>query len=163
LDDALTTSTPTSLPARALAFLGVERIERRSVGLMTAHSFFMGCATVFFETAASASFLARFDSRFIPWVYLAAAVVNIVTGSIYARVQKRASFSGLMKGTLWFLLVLVATVRIGFGISNVAWVAFAGLVSYRIIKRAPDELGVRRALCHFVATLEKWPVVGAVD
>jgi hypothetical protein len=31
--------TPPSLPARALAFLGVERSERRSVGLMTAHSF----------------------------------------------------------------------------------------------------------------------------
>ena len=130
--------TPLSLPARALAFLGVERSERRSVGLMTAHSFFMGCSTVFFETAASASFLARFESRFIPWVYLAAAVVNIVTGSIYARMQKRASFSGLMKGTLWFLLALVVTVRLGFAVSTVAWVAFAGLVSYRIISSLTD-------------------------
>jgi hypothetical protein len=135
LDAALTT---TSIPGRALAFLGVERIERRSVALMTAHSFFMGCSTVFFETAASASFLARFDSRFIPWVYLAAAVVNIVTGSVYARVQRRASFSGLMKGTLWFLLALATTVRIGFAVSNVAWVAFAGLVSYRIISSLTD-------------------------
>ena len=105
---------------------------------MTAHSFFMGCSTVFFETAASASFLARFESRFIPWVYLAAAVVNIVTGSIYAGVQKRASFSGLMKGTLWFLLGVVATVRLGFAVSSVAWVAFAGLVSYRIISSLTD-------------------------
>lgn len=124
--------------ARPLALLGVESTERRSVGLMTAHSFFMGCATVFFETAASASFLARFESRLIPWVYLAAAVVNIVTGSIYARVQKRASFAGLMKGTLWFLLGLVVTVRLGFALSSLAWVAFAGLVSYRIISSLTD-------------------------
>ena len=130
--------TPLSLPGRALAFLGVERSERRSVGLMTAHSFFMGCSTVFFETAASASFLARFESRFIPWVYLAAAVVNIITGSVYARMQKRASFSGLMKGTLWFLLAVVVTVRLGFAVSSVAWVAFAGLVSYRIISSLTD-------------------------
>lgn len=105
---------------------------------MTAHSFFMGCSTVFFETAASASFLARFEAKFIPWVYLAAAVVNVVTGSIYARVQRRASFSGLMKGTLWFLLGLVAAVRLGFAVSNIAWVAFAGLVSYRIISSLTD-------------------------
>lgn len=105
---------------------------------MTAHSFFMGCATVFFETAASASFLARFASHFIPWVYLAAAVANIVTGSVYARVQKRASFSRLMKGTLWFLLGLVVTVRLGFFASTMAWIAFGGLVSYRIISSLTD-------------------------
>jgi CRP-like cAMP-binding protein/ATP/ADP translocase len=130
--------TKASLAARALSFLGVESSERRTAGLMTAHSFFMGCSTVFFETAASASFLARFESRFIPWVYLAAAAVNIVTGSVYARMQKRASFSGLMKGTLWFLLAIVATVRVGFAVSNVAFVAFAGLVSYRIISSLTD-------------------------
>jgi hypothetical protein len=120
------------------ALLGVERAERGSVALMTAHSFFMGCATVFFETAASAAFLHRFESKYIPWVYLVAAVANVATGSVYARVQKRASFAGLMKGTLWFLLALVVTVRVGFAISDVAWVAFAGLVSYRIISSLTD-------------------------
>jgi HEAT repeat protein len=121
-----------------LGLLGIERSERRSVGLMTAHSFFMGCATVFFETAASATFLARFDAQMIPWVYVAAAGANLVTGSIYARVQKRASFADLMKGTLWFLLALVVTVRVGFSVSRVAWVAFAGLVSYRVISSLTD-------------------------
>ena len=58
---------------RALALLGVAESERRSVGLMGAHSFFMGSATVFFETAASAAFLSRFPSSTLPWVYLAAA------------------------------------------------------------------------------------------
>ena len=41
---------------------GVEAGEGRTAGLMLAHSFFMGLATVFFETAASALFLARFGS-----------------------------------------------------------------------------------------------------
>ena len=52
---------------------------------MIAHSFFMGCGTVFFETAASASFLSRYPS--LPWVYVAAAGVNTVTGAVYARAQ----------------------------------------------------------------------------
>lgn len=73
-----------------LAFLGVQPAEERGGALMTAHSFFMGCATVFFETAASATFLSRFASSYLPWVYIAAAGVNTVTGGVYSRVQKRA-------------------------------------------------------------------------
>ncbi len=120
------------------AFLGVEANERRSVVLMLAHSFFMGSAMVYFETAASASFLARFASSMIPWVYIAAALVNLGTGAAYARAQKRASFSALMKGTLWFLFALVVAVRLGFALSSAAWVAFAGLVVYRILSILTD-------------------------
>ena len=106
--------------------------------LMIAHSFFMGCGTVFFETAASASFLSRYASSWLPWVYVAAAGVNTVTGTVYARAQSRVSFARLMRGTLGFLLVLVLAVRLGFAISGMAWVAFAGLVSYRIISSLTD-------------------------
>lgn len=120
------------------ALLGVEPGERRSVALMLAHSFFMGTAAVYFETAASASFLSRFSGSMLPWVYIAAAVVNLGTGAAYARVQKRASFSTLMKGTLWFLLGLVVAVRAGFAVSSAAWIAFAGLVVYRILSILTD-------------------------
>ena len=123
---------------RALSFLGVEPTERRSAGLMTAHSFFMGCSTVFFETAASATFLARFPSSYLPWVYIAAAGVNTVTGTVYSTAQRRVSFSRLMKGTLWFLLAIVLSVRVGLAVSGLAWVAFAGLVSYRIVSSLTD-------------------------
>ena len=56
--------------------------------LMALHSFAMGLATVFFETAASALFVARFGAAALPWVYIAAAVVNTGTG---ARLLRRAS------------------------------------------------------------------------
>src|SRR4029077_10253044 len=69
----------------ALAFLGVQPAERRSALLMIAHSFCMGCATVFFETAASALFLSSFEKEMLPWVYVAAAAVNIMTGAVYAK------------------------------------------------------------------------------
>ena len=47
----------------------------------------MGLATVFFETAASALFLARFGASALPYVYLAAALLNTATGLVYTRVQ----------------------------------------------------------------------------
>ena len=123
---------------RVLAFLGVEPSEGRAVALMAAHSFAMGWATVLFKTAASATFLARFPGSYLPWVYIAAAGVNTVTGTVYANVQRRVSFARLMKGTLWFLLAMVLSVRTGFAVSNVAWVAFAGLVSYRVLASLTD-------------------------
>jgi CRP-like cAMP-binding protein len=121
-----------------LAFLGVAPGEERGVALMAAHSFAMGCSTVFFETAASATFLTRFSASYLPWIYIAAAAFNTVTGTVYARVQQRVSFARLMKGTLWFLLAIVASVRTGFALTNVAWIAFAGLVSYRILSSLTD-------------------------
>lgn len=134
--------------ARALAYLGVQHGEERSVVLMIAHAFFMGCATVFFETAASAFFLARFEARVIPWVYLAAAVVNLATGAVYGWVQSRVSFAQLMKGTLWLLLVAVVLMRVGFAVTSAPWLVFGGLVGYRVLSSLTD--------------LEYWAVAGRI-
>ncbi len=123
---------------RWLRLLGVEPTEERSVALMSAHAFFMGAATVFFETAVAAFFLARFDTRHLPWVYVAAAVVNMVTGTLYAKVQQKVRFSRLMSGTLWFLLVTVLAFRFGLGVSTAAWLAFGGLVGYRVLSILTD-------------------------
>jgi hypothetical protein len=112
--------------------------ESRSVGLMLGHSFAMGAATVFFETAASALFLARFGSSALPYVYVAAALLNTATGLVYARVQDRVPFARLMTGTLWFLLVSVAALRVGLGMSGAAWLTFLLLVWYRALSILTD-------------------------
>ena len=123
---------------RGLSWLGVQPSEERLAILMIAHSFFMGCATVFFETAASATFLSRFAASWLPWIYIAAAGVNTITGGVYARAQGRLGFAHLMKGTLLFLFVLVLAVRFGLAISTLPWVAFGGLVAYRVISSLTD-------------------------
>ena len=105
---------------------------------MLAHSFAMGAATVFFETAASALFLAHFGASALPYVYVAAAVLNTATGAVYARVQDRVPFSRLMTGTLWFLLVSVAALRVGLGMSAAAWLIFLLLVWYRALSILTD-------------------------
>jgi ATP:ADP antiporter, AAA family len=118
--------------------LGVHAGEGRSVGLMVAHSFAMGTATVFFETAASAMFLAQFDKQYLPWVYIAAALLNLGTGSAYSAVKDRVSFPRLMAGTLVFLLVSVVSVRVGLAFSGAAWLVFASLVWYRVLSILTD-------------------------
>ena len=98
---------------------------------MLGHSFAMGASTVFFETAASALFLARFGSAALPYVYVAAALLNTATGLVYTRVQDRVPFARLMTGTLWFLLGTVVALRVGLGASGAGWLVFLLLVWYR--------------------------------
>lgn len=116
----------------------MQRGEGRSAALMIGHSFFMGASTVFFETAASALFLSQFEKQALPWVYMAAAVLNVVTGAVYSGLRARAAFDRLMAGTLLFLLVSVCALRVGLLLSSAAWLVFASLVWYRVLSILTD-------------------------
>jgi ATP:ADP antiporter, AAA family len=106
----------------------------------------MGTATVFFETAASSLFLARFGSGWLPYVYVAAAVVNTVAGVGYSALQARTSFRRLMMATVAFLLATTLLLRVGLGLTDGAWLFFLLLVWYRVISILTD--------------LEFWAVAG---
>jgi HEAT repeat protein len=108
------------------------------VSLMVLHSFAMGTSTVFFETAASALFLARFASGALPWVYLAAAGVNTLTGLAYARLQARLSFRALMLGTVAFLLAGLVALRGGLALVDAGALVFGLLVFYRVLSALTD-------------------------
>ena len=124
--------------SRLLAFLGIHAGEGRSSLLMVGHSFFMGSSTVFFETAASALFLSQFEGKTLPWVYVAAALLNIATGAVYSRIKERVSFAQLMTGTPLFLLLSVCAFRFGLQLSSAAWLSFASLVWYRVLSILTD-------------------------
>jgi hypothetical protein len=123
---------------RLRSFLNLESGEGRTASLMIAHAFAMGASTVFFETAASALFLARFGAGSLPYVYLAAAAVNTVTGAAYTAVQPRLRFRSLMVGTVGVLLVSVAGVRAGLALTDAAWLTFFLLVWYRVLSILTD-------------------------
>jgi len=135
-----------SFPERAAARLGLEPGEGRGAALMLAHSFAMGLSTVFFETAASALFLARFDKHALPYVYIGAAVLNTLTGLGYTAALHRLRFGSLMRGTLLFLLLAVLLLRAGLQVSSAGAIVFALLVFYRILSALTD--------------LEYWAVAG---
>src|SRR5688572_4348132 len=123
---------------RLLSVFDVRAGEGRTTILMLAHSFFMGLATVFFETAAAALFLERFGPDVLPFVYLAAAVLNTATGAVYAAVQARVPFRALMAGTLLFLLVTTAGLRLGLAFGKAGALLFVLLVWYRAVSALTD-------------------------
>ncbi len=127
-----------NLGQRAAAVFDVQPGEGRTASLMLAHAFSMGLATVFFETAASALFLARYPSSLLPWVYIAAAVVNTATGLAYTALQARLGFARLMQGTLAFLLVATLVFRAGLAWTDGAALVFGLLVFYRVVSILTD-------------------------
>lgn len=127
-----------NLSQRAAAVFDVQPGEGRNASLMLAHAFAMGLATVFFETAASALFLARYPSSLLPWVYIAAAIVNTTTGLVYTALQSRMGFARLMQGTLLFLLVVTLVFRAGIAWTDSAAMVFGLLVFYRVVSILTD-------------------------
>lgn len=117
---------------------GLEPGEGRTASIMLAHAFCMGAATVFFETAASALFLTRFDASAIPIVYIVAAAVSVVTGLAYSRLERHVAFWPLMSGTLVFLLATVLVFRGAIAAMTSAFVFFALFVWYRVISILTD-------------------------
>jgi HEAT repeat protein len=105
---------------------------------MLAHSFAMGLATVFFETAASALFLERYGPETLPFVYIAAALLNTATGAVYTGIRGRVGFSWLISGTLLFLLGTTLLLRVGLALSDSAWLLAATLVYYRAVSALTD-------------------------
>ncbi len=131
-------SPPMTLVSRVSDALGIETAERRSVALMLGHSFAMGLATTFFETAASALFLARFAAPLLPWVYITAAALNTATGLVYSNVGRRVPFARLMSSTLILLIVTVSLLRAGLALTAAPWLVFALLVWYRAVSALTD-------------------------
>ena len=144
----MTAESVNALPRRRSLWgrFGIEPGEERGASLMLAHSAFMGFATVFFETAASALFLGHFSATSLPSVYLAAAGLSAATGFLYSRLQNRVSFSRLMTGTLLTLFVVVAALRGALSFSEAAGLFFFAMVFYRVLSIMTD--------------LEYWAVAG---
>jgi len=139
-------SSNSTVRSRLWSRFGVQPAEERSAALMLAHSAFMGFATVFFETAASALFLGQFGASALPSVHLAAAALSAATGYAYSRLQNRISFSRLMTGTLLSLILVVGALRGALSFSQAASLFFFAMVFYRVLSILTD--------------LEYWAVAG---
>jgi AAA family ATP:ADP antiporter len=130
----------------SLRAFGLESGEGRTAGLMSLHSFAMGLSTAFVETAASALFVTRFGPRALPWVYIAAAFVNVGAGALFEAARRRLAFRRLMAALLVFLLALVLGLRVGLALTDAAVLVFALFVFYRVLSVLTD--------------LEYWAVAG---
>ena len=79
--------------------------EERPVALLFALSFCCGAATVTFESAAGAQFLADFSADQLSWVYILSAGVTSLIGWIYIRLERGLELATLLRGTMSALLI----------------------------------------------------------
>jgi len=78
------------------------------LSILLAHSFLKGVARVFFETPANTIFLTKFTAGSLPAVYIGTAIVSILIGLIYAKLEERISARSLLTVTLVFLTAMTA-------------------------------------------------------
>ena len=74
----------------------LERGEGKLVTLMIFYSAAVGVPRIFTITAAQAYFLEKFDAQSLPYVYLFAAFINILVGTLYLRLEQKLTFSKLL-------------------------------------------------------------------
>jgi AAA family ATP:ADP antiporter len=98
-----------SRPLKALAvLLNIRPGDGLPLCILLAHSFLKGVARVFFETPANTIFLVKFSAGSLPGVYIGTAVVSILFGLAYAKLEERISARKLLTVTLIFLTVVTA-------------------------------------------------------
>jgi AAA family ATP:ADP antiporter len=115
------------------SLLNVEPGEGRLVALLFLHSFLLGMANNFVQTAAFALFMTEFDAQTLALVYVATALVVPLLTFVYLRLGQRLSFSHLLLVNLGFLLLLVSAFRLGLGVGNASAVVFALPILFQVL------------------------------
>lgn len=90
-------------PAAINKVFNIKPGEEHIVMLLFSFSFLMGLAVVFYETAAYSLFLSRYEATDLPYIYIGAAVLIIICGSLYSYIESHFDFVRLMIGTLVML------------------------------------------------------------
>lgn len=118
---------------RLLATLNVRQEEVRAVRWLFLHHFFQGFGEALFFTVANALFLTHFAVTELPRALLAAAVVLLVVGRLYAWLEHRLPVRRLLPGVVMTLVLLVLLTWLGVIAAGTATMAFALIVVHRVI------------------------------
>lgn len=103
---------------RLLAALHVEKGERRPFLLLFGLAACLGVARVCFYTSSNALFLARFDTRYLPYVYMATAAVTAATGILYSRLKARVPLGRLFGLSAAVLAGSLVALRVALALSD---------------------------------------------
>ncbi|GAB4578915.1 MAG: hypothetical protein Fur0022_16520 [Anaerolineales bacterium] len=130
----LTPSSPISNRFQRIGqTVGVLPGEGEPFLLLLGQSFFLGIALITYYSAANALFLSRFSSDTLPYVYLVAAGVIILTGLGFYRLQTLIPFATLLVGNLGILLAGIVGLRILLDVSGQDVIYFSVLVWLRLL------------------------------
>jgi ATP:ADP antiporter, AAA family len=107
--------------------------EGRLVLLLLAHTFLIGCARIFTRTAGYALFLAQFDARALPYVYIAISIFAALASFGYLKLSERLSVSKLSLAAAAFLALATFGLRAALGASRAGWLVFLLPVWYEVM------------------------------
>ncbi len=97
-----------SLKKNIASFFRIRPGEGPAVASLFLFSFLLGLSSLFFETTSNAIFLATVGASSIPIIYLASAVVLVLAGLAFSRLEKQLSPSRLLTIELIFLFISIA-------------------------------------------------------
>jgi AAA family ATP:ADP antiporter len=85
----------------------IEKDEFLPLGFLFIHSFLNGIALTFFETTANTLFLMHYNTSELPYVYILTALVSVIAGFYYSKLEEKLSIEKLLKITMLFVLSIV--------------------------------------------------------
>lgn len=88
-------------------FKSIEKEEVLPLILLFSYSFLNGFALIFFETTANTLFLMQYDTQTLPYVYMLTAVVSVISGYTYSKIEERVSIIKLLKISMLFVIAVV--------------------------------------------------------
>ncbi|EDZ63576.1 transporter, Major Facilitator superfamily [Sulfurimonas gotlandica GD1] len=111
-------------------FKSIEKDEVQPLLLLFLHSFLNGLSLTFFETTANTLFLMKYDTSQLPYVYIITAIVSVIAGFYYSKLENKLSIQKLLKITLLFVLsiFIIFLVLIKFSDSKLA---FMGIMVFK--------------------------------
>jgi ATP/ADP translocase len=114
------------------ATLNIKEGEEISIFLLMCISFFMGTAVAFFYTASTAMFLAVYETRMLPYSYIASGVLGYFIWVFSSKLGKSLSLSNLLLAYMSFLTVSVLILSVGVHIGHFTWLPFVLFVWVRV-------------------------------
>ena len=113
--------------------LGIEPSEINPFLLMLLLSFLIGGGNVFVDAAANALFVAEFGAGQLPFAYVISAVVMIVVGFAYSRLEPHFPLKRMLSITMLTIVVVTAAIKIGYDQSQNRIFVFAAQIWFRFI------------------------------
>lgn len=112
--------------------LNVKASEFGYVRLLFLHNFFQGIGLAMFFNAANSIFLAQASVKSLPLVYMLASLLLLLVGITYSYFEQRVTIKKLLLTILIILFISILLIRIGVGLTNSLWIAFAAIMWYRV-------------------------------
>ncbi|MDX8394471.1 MAG: HEAT repeat domain-containing protein [Mariprofundales bacterium] len=105
---------------RLMQMFGIQPEEAQPVLMLLLYNICAGFVVVYYKTAAMTLFLAHFDVKTLPWVYIASAMVIFIVGWFYVLLENRLSFphQRIFFALFLFLSVILLYIGLLFDFSN---------------------------------------------